>query len=73
MEHFFKPYVCFGHISQRFTQNYQHNFSIGEICNLQIWKSFCVIRKGVSKYSSKLSMQAENWILRKFSSFAKSK
>ena len=35
MEHFFKPYVYLGHISQSFTQNYQDNLSIDEICNLQ--------------------------------------
>ena len=35
MEHFFKAYVCLGHISQSFTQNYQHNLSIDEIYNLQ--------------------------------------
>ena len=35
MEHFFKPYVCLGHISQSFAQNYQDNLSIDEICNLQ--------------------------------------
>ena len=34
MEQIFKPYVCLGHISQSFTQNYQHNLSIDEICNL---------------------------------------
>ena len=35
MEHFFKPYVCLGYISQSFTQNYQHKLSIDLICNLQ--------------------------------------
>ena len=35
MEHFFKPYVCLGHISHNFTQNYHHNLSIDEICYLQ--------------------------------------
>ena len=35
MERFFKPYVCLGHISQSFTQSYQHNLSIDKIFNLQ--------------------------------------
>ena len=34
MEHFFKPNVCLGHISQSFIQNYQHNLTIDNICNL---------------------------------------
>ena len=60
MEHFFKPYAYLGHISQSFAQNYQHNLNIDEICNLQIWKSFCVIRNEVSKYCSKLTIQTAN-------------
>ena len=45
MEHFFKAYVCLGHISQSFTQNYQHNLSIDEIYNLQYLEIVVWFRK----------------------------
>ena len=35
----------------------------------KLCKSFCVIRREVSKYCSKLSMQTESWILKQFCSF----
>ena len=39
----------------------------------KLCKSFSVIKREMSKYCSKLLMQSENWLLRQFSSFAKSK
>ena len=74
MEHFIQPYVCLGHISQNFTQKIINIIlALTKFVTYKNWKSFCVIRKEVSKYCSKLSMQTENWILRQFSSFAKPK
>ena len=73
MEPFFKPYVCLGHISQSFTQNINIILALTKFVIYKIRKLLCVIRKEVSKYCSKLTMQTVNWILTQFSSFAKTK
>ena len=48
MEHFFKSFVCLGHISQNFTQNYQRKLSI------DAGKYFCLFLKSQRYYHSKL-------------------
>ena len=69
MEHFFKPYTSLTILLKIIIII----LALTKFVIRKNWKSFCVIRKEVSKHCSKLSMQTENWILRQFSSFAKSK
>ena len=67
MEQYFKTYVCLGHVSQSFTQNYQHNLSIDKICNLQNLETILWLGKKCQSIPQTYQMQTENWILRQFS------